>query len=122
VSANERRAELMRILIGRRHETMRKLADELGVSDRTIRTDISALTSEHPLETVRGNGGCVKLADWYRPNKNILSQEQQRVLSRMIEKGDEYQAKVLREIVEAYGKPNQKQQKIKEYGADDRQR
>lgn len=103
MSTHERRAELMRILVGRRQETMRMLADELGVSDRTIRTDISVLTVEHPLETVRGNGGCVKLADWYRPNRNILSQEQQHVLSQMIEKGDVHQVKVLSEILTAYG-------------------
>lgn len=93
---------------------MSTLARELGVTDRTIRTDIALLTVDHPLETVRGNGGCVKLADWYQPYKNILSQEQQQVLSRMIEKGDEYHAKVLREILVAYGSPTKKKQDSKE--------
>jgi predicted DNA-binding transcriptional regulator YafY len=82
---------------------MRRLADELGVSDRTIRTDISILTVDYPLETIRGNGGCVKIADWYHPNKGILSGEQQRVLYQMLEKGDAHQSKVLQELLDAYG-------------------
>lgn len=88
---------------------MRRLADELGVTDRTIRTDITVLTVDYPLETIRGNGGCVKLADWYHPYKNILSCEQRSVLTQMIEKGDEQQAKVLREMLIAYGSSRQKQ-------------
>lgn len=35
MSANERRAEIMRIMVARRQENMQVLASELGVSDRT---------------------------------------------------------------------------------------
>ncbi|MDD6571843.1 MAG: HTH domain-containing protein, partial [Thermoflexaceae bacterium] len=84
MSANERRAEIMRIMVARRQESMQVLASELGVSDRTIRTDILALTAEYPLETVRGNGGGVRIADWYHPHKNILSKEQISVLEQML--------------------------------------
>ena len=37
MSANERRAEIMRIMVARRQENMQVLAAELGVTDRTIR-------------------------------------------------------------------------------------
>jgi DeoR/GlpR family transcriptional regulator of sugar metabolism len=93
----------MRILISRRHETMKRLADELGVTDRTIRTDITALTAEYPLETVRGNGGCVKVAEWYHPHRNILSQEQQRALTRLSAFGDEHDQKIVQGILAAFG-------------------
>ena len=99
----ERRAEIMRILNARRRETMKRLADELGVTDRTIRTDITVLTAEYPLETVRGIGGCVKLADWYRPHKTLLTQEQQRVLTGLAAKGDEHEKRVVQDILAAYG-------------------
>lgn len=82
---------------------MRRLGIELGVTDRTIRSDITALTADHPLQTVRGNGGCVALPDWYHPLRNILSGEQQKVLLQMIELADQDQARVLREILDAYG-------------------
>lgn len=44
MSANERRAEIMRIMVARRQENMQVLAAELGVTDRTIRNDILVLT------------------------------------------------------------------------------
>lgn len=103
MSANERRAEIIRILLSRRQETMQVLALELGVSDRTIRTDITALTAEYPLETVRGNGGGVRIADWYHPHKNILSKEQILVLEQMMNAADDSQKKVLDQMLRAYG-------------------
>lgn len=103
MSANERREEIIRILTGRRHETMTKLASELGVTTRTIRTDITVLTVDYPLETYRGNGGGVKLADNYWPHKNILSQEQQQVLFQVMSKANDSEAKVLKDLIQAYG-------------------
>ena len=55
----------MRIMVARRQENMQVLAAELGVTDRTIRNDILVLTAEYPLETSRGNGGGVRIADWW---------------------------------------------------------
>lgn len=68
MSANERRAEIMRIMVARRQENMQVLASELGVSDRTIRNDIVALTAEYPLETYRG-----KQHESYYFSESILS-------------------------------------------------
>lgn len=110
MTANERRNEIMRILMGRRHETMRHLADELDVTDRTIRTDITILTVDYPLETVRGNGGCVKVADWYHPHRNIFSQEQQNLLINLLSKADNSEQKILREMICAYGSPAVREQ------------
>ena len=106
---NERRAEIMRILTARRRETMGCLANELNVTSRTIRTDITALMVDYPLETLRGNGGCVKVADWYHPHRNLLSEEQQRTLSQLMESANEQQAKVLREMLVEYGSPKYRQ-------------
>jgi len=92
----------MRILIGRRHETMKQLAYELDVTDRTIRTDITVLTVDYPLETVRGNGGCVKLAGWYNPHRRILSQEQIKVLTDLAQTANNYQSEILNGILRAY--------------------
>ena len=83
MTPNERRAEIMRILTTRRHETMGRLAAELHVSIRTIRSDITMLTVDYPLETQRGNGGCVKVADWYHPSKKTLAPEQMALLKKL---------------------------------------
>ena len=102
---DERRMEIMRILAGRRHETMGWLASELGVTIRTIWNDIAALTRDYPLETACGHGGGVKLAYGYQPHKVILSQEQQRVINKMMDRTDEYEKAILQEILTAFGTP-----------------
>jgi len=103
VSANERRAEIMKILAARRQENMQNMAREFGVTDRTIRNDILVLTIDYPLETSRGNGGGVKLADWYYPHKNLFSIEQIQTLQDLMSVADEYQKDVLEGMLRAYG-------------------
>ena len=102
MSANERRAEIMRIMVARRQENMQVLAAEL-VTDRTIRNDILILTAEYPLETTRGNGGGVRIADWYHPHKNILSKDQMTVLEQLMDKADDEQKKVIDQMLREYG-------------------
>ena len=103
MTSNERRAEIMRLLTARRWDTTPRLAQELGVSTRTILRDIEALTCEFPLTTRQGNGGCVMVEDWYHPHQNILSREQQSVLSDLVGKCDERQAIVLQQLLNEYG-------------------
>ncbi|MCL2004086.1 MAG: HTH domain-containing protein [Oscillospiraceae bacterium] len=105
MTANERRAEIIRILACKRQVSMGELAREFGVTTRTIQNDITALMVEYPFETIRGNGGGVKLADWYHPHKRLLTQEQQAVLLQLLDKADECQQEILREILSAFGSP-----------------
>jgi len=73
---------------------------------RTVRYDIEGLSLSHPIETVCGRyGGGVKVADWYHPRKISLSREQRNVLGQLLEKADEPQKKVLRELLAASGAP-----------------
>ena len=105
MTMNERRAEIMRILVARRATTMPVLARTFGVTTRTIQNDILALTVDYPLETKQGNGGCVEVADWYHPHRNLLNEEQQRTLSQLMESATEQQAEVLREMLVEHGSP-----------------
>jgi len=111
VTAIERRAEIMRILVARRSANIRVLAAELGVCRRTICADIEILTVDYPLETVRGNGGCVRVAEWYHPYRNIMSMEQQDVISQLMESATEQQREVLRQMLVEYGSPKYRQMK-----------
>ena len=52
MSASERRAEIMRILVGRRKCYLSDLAQELGVSKRTIQRDVQTLVLQYPLESI----------------------------------------------------------------------
>jgi len=102
-SAYERRAEIIRILDGQRRETMSNLAFRFGVSIRTICYDIDTLMASHPIETVRGKNGCVKLMDGYRMFQNILSEEQQEILIEIIPLINKRQAKVVKGLLFAHG-------------------
>jgi len=105
MTATERRSEIMRILISRRHVTMVHLAGEFGVRRGAIVNDITALTSEYPIETVRGNGGGVRLPDWYRPHSNTLTANQQTALIQLLDTADEFQRKAIFEILTSHGSP-----------------
>ena len=103
----ERRVEIMRVLESRRRETMANFARLFGVSIRTICYDIEILTVIHPIETVTGRGGCVKLQEDYRTHQKILSQEQQDVLIEIIPLVNKRQARVIKGLLVAHGsKPN----------------
>ena len=101
MDATERRAEIIKILRGRKRETMQNLAFQLGVTDRTIRHDILILTAVYPLETFKGNGGGVALMN--DPYKNLLSHKQQQTIISMLDRADKQETEVLCSIIRAYG-------------------
>lgn len=108
MTAIERRTELMRILVLRRRETARHLAKELGVSEKTIRRDIVALTVDYPLETKAGKGGCISVPEWYHPHRHILTREHQKVLVNMMNRGNSYEARIVKQILDQCGSPTSK--------------
>lgn len=84
MSPGERRRELLELLCRKRQETMKNLAEEFGVSIRTIRDDITELTLSYPITTVRGRyGGGVKVEDWYHLNRKNLNPMQLDLLKRI---------------------------------------
>lgn len=52
----DRRMEIINILIVRRHTTTRELAEEFGVTTRTIRHDIQVLCL-HRFQSIRSRAG-----------------------------------------------------------------
>ena len=104
MSVNERRNEIMRILLAVKQTTIPRLAESLGVSVSTIKRDILALTVDEgfPIDTSRGNGGGLVLRDFRHPHLHILSKEQISVLRALTSTTDEYTASVLTGILNAY--------------------
>jgi predicted DNA-binding transcriptional regulator YafY len=76
MSANERRKEIIRILIFSKKITVPLLALRFGVSEKTIRRDLKELILEYPIKSVSGNGGGICFEDWFHPYRNILSLEE----------------------------------------------
>ena len=86
MTPSERREAILSVLCKRRQETVQNLANEFGVSVRTIKYDIEELTLAHPIETVRGRyGGGVKVADGYYVGRKYLKPSQQELLKRLAE-------------------------------------
>lgn len=74
----------MIILCKRRHDTISNLAQEFGVSIRTIKYDIEELTLAHPIETIRVRyGGGVRVSDGYYADKKYLNLEQVNLLKKL---------------------------------------
>lgn len=83
---NERRQAIIETLCARRHETMKNLAMEFGVSVRTICYDIEILSLTYPITTVQGKyGGGVYVSPGYRLGNRYLSSSQQALLERLLE-------------------------------------
>jgi len=104
LSGNSRRIEIIKILRSKNQTTMPYLADVLGVSLSTIKRDVLLLTVDegYPIDTVRGNRGGVLLRDFTHSHKHILSQEEIKVLTLLMQTVDTYSAEVLKGILKAY--------------------
>lgn len=80
----ERRTEIMRTLCRRRHETISNLAEEFGVSTRTILRDIEALSVTEPIYTQCGRyGGGVYVIDDYLISRMYMTEKELSVLHKL---------------------------------------
>lgn len=86
----ERRTEIMRVLCRRRHETISNLAEEFGVSTRTILRDIEVLSIKEPIYTQCGRyGGGVYVTDDYSMSRMHMTDKELSVLHKLSKLADE---------------------------------
>lgn len=83
VGINERRQAIWHTLCCRRHVTIAYLAAEFKISQSTVRDDVDVLSLSYPIISKRGNGGGIKVADWFDPSKQWLSPAQMDLLLRV---------------------------------------
>ena len=80
----ERRREIMRLLCRRKHETIKNLASEFCVSEKTIRRDVEALSLSEPIYTQMGRyGGGVYIMEGYSINRMYMRAEELKVLQKL---------------------------------------
>ena len=103
MNATDRRTEIMNILIVRRHTTARELAEELGVTIRTIQRDIQALSPGFPVYTRQGGDGGIFIGDNYKPYVNTLSADELKILREIYGQAEGVQKKILLQIIHKYG-------------------
>lgn len=79
----ERQLNIIKILCRRGHETTQNLADELGVSKRTIQRDIDAISIETPIYMKKGKyEGGVYIDSSFQSDKLYFTDEESSLLSR----------------------------------------
>ncbi len=99
----ERKSEIIKILEGRRQESISNLAFELDVSQRMIKYYVQELKAEYPIETTRGHGGGVRLMQGFQLYKGDITQLQQNVLITHLPTMKPEIAKPLGELLRAHG-------------------
>ena len=87
-----RRTEIINILIIRRHTTANELAQEFGVSIRTIQYDIQALTPVYPI-----------YREDYKPYANSLTPMEVAALHELYDWTEGIHKKVLFQVLRKYG-------------------
>lgn len=119
MGASERRSEIIRILCRRRHETIANLAEEFGVSPRTILRDIEVLSATEPIYTLCGRYGGVFVTDDYIMSKMYMTQTELAVLQKLAFFADNKslcvlsidENRMLRKIILQYTKPEPRKEK-----------
>lgn len=80
----ERRAEIMRILCRRRHETVSNLAEKFGVSTRTIQRDVEVLSITEPIYTQCGRyDGGIYITEDYAMDRMYMTDQELSVLNKV---------------------------------------
>ena len=111
----ERRIEIMRVLCRRRHETISNLAEEFGVSTRTILRDIEVLSITEPIYTQCGRyGGGVYVIGDYSMTRMYMTENELELLHKLSRLADEEaicelsieENKLLKSIISQYTKQN----------------
>lgn len=85
METTERRRAIMRMLCRRKSEIIENIAVEFGVSERTIRRDIEALSRTEPIYTKSGRyGGGVYVMEGYHADKFYFDNAQTTVLKKLL--------------------------------------
>ena len=107
-STTERRQLIIENLCRRRKDTVDRLAEEFGVSRRTIRYDLEVLQCSYPIETVKGGGGGVRVMDGYYIGMKYMTDSQTSLLNKLSENlsGDELDT--MQSILKTFSNPKAK--------------
>ena len=103
MNTTDRRMEIINILVVRRHTTARELAEEFGVTTRTIRNDIQGLSPGFPIYTQQGGAGGIFIGENYKPYINTLSSDELETLCEIYRQAEGVHKKILLQILNKYG-------------------
>lgn len=108
MSPNERRMEILQVLIERKEGTLENLAFEFGVSKRTIQYDIETLSLSHPIYCESGNGGGIRIEKDYQIGRKRFSSEQEEFLTSLLPRLSEEEKEKMNEILKMFSRRKKK--------------
>lgn len=97
----DRRVELLKYLRIHDRTTVKELANNFKVSCRTILRDITVLTQQYAVETVRGRYGGVYLRDENKTTKK-LTEGQKQTLTELLAYANTKQQQDILEIIDRF--------------------
>ena len=103
MTAAERRQAILEVLSLRRHETRENLANEFGVSKRTIEYDVLNLMLTYPVYTVQGNGGGIYVTDNFRLDRPRMNEKQTALLQKVLLTLSGEDKETMQNIINIYG-------------------
>ena len=103
MTAAERRQAILEVLCLRRHETRENLANEFGVSKRTIEYDVLNLMLTYPVYTVQGNGGGIYVTDNFRLDRPRMNEKQTALLQKVLLTRSGEDKETMQNIINIYG-------------------
>ena len=103
MTAAERRQAILEVLCLRRHETRENLANEFGVSKRTIEYDVLNLMLTYPVYTVPGNGGGIYVTDNFRLDRPRMNEKQTALLQKVLLTLSGEDKETMQNIINIYG-------------------
>lgn len=103
MTAAERRQAILEVLCLRRHETRENLANEFGVSKRTIEYDVLNLMLTYPVYTVQGNGGGIYVMDNFRLDRPRMNEKQTALLQKVLLTLSGEDKETMQNIINIYG-------------------
>ena len=103
MTAAKRRQAILEVLCLRRHETRENLANEFGVSKRTIEYDVLNLMLTYPVYTVQGNGGGIYVTDNFRLDRPRMNEKQTALLQKVLLTLSGEDKETMQNIINIYG-------------------
>ena len=103
MTAAERRQAILEVLCLRRHETRENLANEFGVSKRTIEYDVLNLMLTYPVYTVQGNGDGIYVTDNFRLDRPRMNEKQTALLQKVLLTLSGEDKETMQNIINIYG-------------------
>ena len=104
-AATERRQLILEYLCEVRSTTRSKLMQEFKVSKNTVDRDLQSLMCSYPIETSKGTGGGVRIAEGYILGIKYMNEVQIDLLKRLSETLTGEDLAVMRSIIKKYSNP-----------------